>query len=73
MVGGRWLLLLQTFKTKSDMEKYKGELRRKAVLSTPPPTIDITRYRKGVDRWTNEELREIAETPKPPRSPRSAS
>ena len=63
-------VVIADIKTKSDMEKYKGKLRRKAVLSTPPPTIDITRYRKGVERWTDEELREIAETPKPPRSPR---
>ena len=63
-------VVIADIKTKSDMEKYKGKLRRKAVLSTPPPTIDITRYRKGVKRWTDEELREIADTPTPPRSPR---
>jgi hypothetical protein len=64
-------VVIADIRTKSDMEKYKGKLRRKAVLSTPPPTIDITRYRKGVERWTDKELREIAETPTPPRSPRS--
>jgi hypothetical protein len=34
-------------KTKSDLEKYRGKLRRKAVLSVTMPVIDQERIRNG--------------------------
>ena len=50
---------LVEIKTKSDLKKYKGKLRGKAVLATPPPKIDLERYRKGTPRYTDSELFEI--------------
>ncbi len=65
-------VVIADIKTKSDREEFKGKLKGKAVLATPPPTIDLTRYSEGVQRWSDEELREKAEQPLPPgpRKPR---
>ena len=59
-------------KTKKDLEKYKGKLRGKAVLATPPPKIDLDRYRTGTPRYTETELLELSQKPFPkePRPPR---
>ena len=54
-------------RTKSDLKKYKGKLRGKAVLSTPPPTINLDRFRYGVKPWSDEELKE-KEGPRKPRT-----
>ncbi|MBC8344712.1 MAG: M20/M25/M40 family metallo-hydrolase [Candidatus Marinimicrobia bacterium] len=50
-------------KTKSDLEKYKGKLRGKAVLSVPMPVIDLDRIRNGTPRFTDEELAVLANDP----------
>jgi len=62
---------LVEIKTKSDLKKYRGKLRGKAVLATPPPKIDLDRYRKGTPRYTDSELFEISQKPFPkePRGP----
>ena len=44
-------------RTKSDLTKYKGKLRGKAVLSTRPPTINLAVFRDGVKPWSDEELK----------------
>ena len=44
-------------RTKSDLKKYKGKLRGKAVLSTRPPTINLAVFRDGVKPWSDEELK----------------
>ena len=72
--GRQKLTVLRTqIKTKADLEKYRGKLRGKAVLATPPPKIDQERYRDGTPRYTNEQLKEISQKPfpKPPRGPRA--
>ena len=72
--GRQKLTVLRTqIKTKADLEKYRGKLRGKAVLATPPPKIDQARYRDGTPRYTPEQLKEISQKPfpKPPRGPRA--
>ena len=48
-------------RTRQDLERYRGRLRGMAVLATPPPTIDLTRFATGVPRRTDEEMRQLAE------------
>ncbi len=50
-------------KTKSDLEKYRGKLRGKAVLSVTMPVIDQERIRNGTPRFTDEELTVLANDP----------
>ena len=45
--------------TKEDMEKWRGKLTGKAVLSTPPAKVDLTPLINGVHRYTDEELDEL--------------
>lgn len=42
--------------TKEDMDKWRGKLAGKAVLSTPPAKVDLTPLINGVHRYTDEEL-----------------
>jgi hypothetical protein len=59
--------------SKEDLAKYKGTLKGKAVLSTPPPVIDLARLATGVPRLTQQDLDSIERTvivptrPTPPR------
>lgn len=48
--------------TRQDLEQWRGKLAGKAVLSTPPATIDLTPLTEGVHRYTDEELRALQET-----------
>ena len=41
---------------RSDMDQYRGRLRGKAVLATPPATIDLRPLTNGVPRWTQDQL-----------------
>lgn len=63
--------VIAVIRTKSDLKKYKGKLRGKAVLSTPPPTINLDVFRDGVKPWTDEQLKE-KESPRKPAKPRSS-
>jgi hypothetical protein len=45
--------------TKQDMDKWRGKLAGKAVLSTPPATVDLTPLINGIHRYTDEELDEL--------------
>jgi len=46
---------------RADLEKYRGKLRGKAVLVTPPAAIDLARLTNGVQRLTDEDLRRLEE------------
>jgi hypothetical protein len=48
-------------RTRQDLERYRGQLHGTAVLATPPPTIDLTRFATGVPRRTDEEMRQLEE------------
>ena len=48
-------------RTRDDLARYHGRLRGKAVLSSPPPIIDLTRFSRGTPRRTDEEMRALAE------------
>jgi hypothetical protein len=63
-------------RTRQDLDRYRGRLEGKAVLSTPPAVVDLARFREGARPRTEEELRELemAVLPVaagPPRSPRN--
>jgi hypothetical protein len=47
--------------TRGDLARYRGRLRGMAVLSTPPASIDLTRFAIGTPRRTDEEMRALAE------------
>ena len=48
-------------RSRADLAQYRGKLRGRAVLSSPPPTIDLTRFATGTPRRTDEELRALEE------------
>lgn len=48
--------------TRSDLARYRGTLKGKIVLSTPPATIDLAPLTNGVHRWSDSALERIAET-----------
>ena len=52
--------------TKKDLDKYRGKLKGKAVLSTPPARINLDRLVHGTPRRTRQELRELEEDVTPP-------
>ncbi len=54
-------VVIADVRTRAELEAYRGRLRGKAVLSTPPPTIDLTRFERGTPRRTDEELRALEE------------
>lgn len=63
---------------REDLARYRGTLRGKAVLATPPAAIDLAPLTNGVPRRTDADLRALEETvvapirPAPPRQvPRS--
>ncbi|MCH7474366.1 MAG: M20/M25/M40 family metallo-hydrolase [Gemmatimonadetes bacterium] len=71
--GGKQILqvVIADVRTNQDLDKYRGRLRGKAVLGTPPPTIDLTRFTRGDRRRTDEEMRQLEQaTVPPPRGPR---
>ncbi|MDH3269803.1 MAG: M20/M25/M40 family metallo-hydrolase [Gemmatimonadota bacterium] len=47
--------------TRSDLDRFRGRLKGRAVLSTPPAAIDLTRYETGTPRRTDAEMRALAE------------
>ena len=65
-------VVIANITTRDDLKKYKGKLKGKAVLSSPMPSVDQERYRTGRPRYTDEQLKEIADNPlpDPPRPPR---
>lgn len=60
---------------KDDLAKYRGTLKAKAVLVTPPAVIDIAALTRGVPRLTQQDLDAIERTtiaPARPAAPRTA-
>ena len=49
-------VVLAPIKTKDDLKKYKGKIRGKAVLSSPMPKVDLSRYQNGRPRYSEDEL-----------------
>jgi carboxypeptidase Q len=68
--GGKKVLrvVIAHVRAKQDLERYRGRLRGMAVLATPPPTIDLTRFATGVPRRTDEEMRALEQDVVPPPS-----
>ena len=54
-------VVIGNVRTRQDLERYRGRLRGMAVLSSPPPTIDQTRFARGTPRRTDEEMRALAQ------------
>ena len=71
--GGKRTLdvVIADVRTRSDLEPLRGKLRGLAVMSTPPPVINLERFARGTPRRTDEEMRalEEPEPPPPPREP----
>lgn len=60
-------------RSRADLERYRGTLRGKVVLSTPPAAIDLAPLINGVRPWTAEQLDSIAHVvvrPERPTAPR---
>jgi carboxypeptidase Q len=57
----RLIAVIGNVRTRNDLERYRGRLSGMAVLSSPPPTIDQTRFARGTPRRTDEEMRALAE------------
>lgn len=53
-------------RTLSQAEALRGTLAGRAVLSTPPPAIDLARFATGTPRRTDDEMRALAEDVIPP-------
>lgn len=63
---------------RGDLERYRGKLRGKAVLVTPPAAINLEPLTNGVPRFTDADLERLQETvvapprpaaPRPPANP----
>jgi hypothetical protein len=75
--GGRQVVpaAIAELTVRGDLARYRGTLRGKAVLATPPATIDLAPLTSGVPRRTDADLRALEETviapprPAPPRQP----
>ena len=46
-------------RTRADLDRLRGTLRGASVLSTPPATVNLDRFRNGVARYTDEQLQEL--------------
>lgn len=57
----RLQVVIADVRTLADLAPLRGKLRGLAVLSTPPATIDRTRFETGTPRRTEAELRALAE------------
>ncbi len=65
-------VVIADVRTRQDLERYRGRLQGAAVLSTPPASINLARFSEGVARWTDEQLRELAQ-PAPTPAARGAA
>ncbi len=67
--GGRLELpvVLADARSRGELHALRGSLRGAAVLSTPPPVIDRTRFATGTPRRSDEEMRRLAEDVVPDR------
>ncbi|MEO2159001.1 MAG: M20/M25/M40 family metallo-hydrolase [bacterium] len=54
-------VVIADVKNKSDLANFQGKLKGTAVLSSPPPTIDLERFSSGTPRRTTDELKAMDE------------
>ena len=59
-------VVIADVRTRGDLEGLRGRLRGLAVMSTPPPVFDLTRFATGTPRRTDEEMRALEEDVIPP-------
>jgi carboxypeptidase Q len=63
--------VIVNLRVRGDLDRYRGTLKGKAILSTPPAPIDLTPLVNGVHRRTPAELdsiqRVVVTPPRPPR------
>ena len=53
--------IIANVRTRQDLDRYRGTLRGRAVMSTPPAVVNRLRYETGTPRRTDAELRALAE------------
>jgi hypothetical protein len=53
--------IIANLRTRQDLDRYRGTLRGRAVMSTPPAVVNLLRYETGTPRRTDAELRALAE------------
>lgn len=53
-------VVIVDLQTRADLDRYRGTLKRRIVLSTPPAPIDLGPLTNGVQRWTDSALARIA-------------
>jgi hypothetical protein len=58
--------------SKLDLAKYRGTLRGKMVLATPPAAVDLTKLTNGVPRYTDADLAKLEQTVIVPERPAAA-
>lgn len=59
-------VVIADVRTWTGLAPLRGTLRGRAVLSTPPAAIDLSRFATGTPRRTDEEMRALAEDVIPP-------
>jgi carboxypeptidase Q len=64
-------VVIADVRTRRELERLRGTLNGKAVLSTPPPVINLARINAGVPRLNEADLRDL-EQPAAPRPPQPA-
>ncbi len=57
----RLTAVIADVRTRQELEQFRGRLRGLAVLSSPPPAIDQTRFATGTPRRTDEEMTALEE------------
>lgn len=60
------MAVIVDLQVKGDLDKYRGTLKGKAVLVSPPVVIDLAPLTNGVPRLTEADLRAIEQTVIPP-------
>ncbi len=62
--------MLVDVQSRRDLERFRGKLRGKAILVTPPPSVDLAVLTNGVKRYTEAQLDSLSRiTIVPQRSP----
>jgi carboxypeptidase Q len=64
-------VIASNIQVRKDLEAYRGKLKGTVVLATPPLTLDMAALTKGVQRLTDDDLKQIEEAvvPRPQRAP----
>ena len=62
-------VVIADVRSRGDLEALRGKLRGMAVLSTPPATVDRTRFATGTPPRTDEEMEQLAESVLPRSAP----